>query len=176
MKRLCLLLLVMLTLLPIGAQIRGNSIVVTVEPDHQDWNYQLGETAKFTVEVRRSGTLVNDVTIDYATGPEMYQDGKKTVTLKDGRTIKWVFNYISPSFWLLKGDDFHFGGLTKDTFRMEVIEGDQELELAQKIINLYRNGIDRDTKYHLDALTPDLLQWSLTYPDGHSDTWKFYRK
>lgn len=117
-------------------------------------------------------------TMDFYAGGTAVDSARQvyTVTLKDGRTIKWVFNYISPSFWLLKGDDFHFGGLTKDTFRMEVIEGDQELELAQKIINLYRNGIDRDTKYHLDALTPDLLQWSLTYPDGHSDTWKFYRK
>ncbi len=130
-----------------------------------DWegnHFDVHETG--TMDIYVGGTAVDSARQVY------------TVTLKDGRTIKWVFNYISPSIWLLKGDDFHFGSLTKDTFRMEVIEGDQELELAQKIINLYRNGIDRDTKYHLDALTPDLLQWSLTYPDGHSDTWKFYRK
>jgi len=42
-----------------------------VEPDHQDWNYCVGETARFTVEVRRSGTLVNDVIIDYAAGPSV---------------------------------------------------------------------------------------------------------
>lgn len=130
-----------------------------------DWegnHFDVHETG--TMDIYVGGTAVDSARQVY------------TVTLKDGRTIKWVFNYISPSIWLLKGDDLHFGSLTKDTFRMEVIEGDQELELAQKIINLYRNGIDRDTKYHLDALTPDLLQWSLTYPDGHSDTWKFYRK
>ena len=85
-------------MLPIGAQIRGNSIVVTVEPDHHDWNYRVGETAKFTVEVRRSGTLVNDVAIDYATGPEMYQDTKKTVTLKDG-TMKLTGKMTSPGFY-----------------------------------------------------------------------------
>ena len=85
MKKLFFLLLIVLTVLPIRAQIRGNSIVVTVEPDHQDWNYQVGQTAKFTVEVRRSGTLVDGVSIDYAAGPEMYQNVKKTVTLKDGR-------------------------------------------------------------------------------------------
>ena len=84
MKRQVFLLLAILAMLPIGAQIRGNSIVVTVEPDHQDWNYCVGETARFTVEVRRSGTLVNDVIIDYAAGPEMYQDTKKTIELKDG--------------------------------------------------------------------------------------------
>ena len=98
MKRLAFLLLTVLTMLPIEAQIRGNSIVVTVEPDHQDWNYRVGEIAKFTVEVRRSGTLVNDVTIDYATGPEMYQDTKKTVTLKDG-TLKLTGKMSSPGFY-----------------------------------------------------------------------------
>ena len=45
MKRLAFLLLTVLTMLPIEAQIRGNSIVVTVEPDHKDWNYRVGEIA-----------------------------------------------------------------------------------------------------------------------------------
>ena len=98
MKRVVILLLATLVMLPIGAQIKGNSIVVTVEPDHQDWNYRVGETAKFTVEVRRSGTLVNDVSIDYATGPEMYQDVKKTVTLKDG-TLKLTGKMSQPGFY-----------------------------------------------------------------------------
>ena len=98
MKRQLFLLLAALTMLPIGAQIKGNSIVVTVEPDHQDWNYRVGETAKFTVEVRRSGTLVSDVSIDYTTGPEMYQDAPKTVTLKDG-TLKLTGKMASPGFY-----------------------------------------------------------------------------
>lgn len=98
MKRQVFLLLAILAMLPIGAQIRGNSIVVTVEPDHQDWNYCVGETARFTVEVRRSGTLVNDVIIDYAAGPEMYQDTKKTIELKDG-TLKVTGKMTSPGFY-----------------------------------------------------------------------------
>ena len=98
MKRQLFLLLAVLTMLPIDAQIKGNNIVVTVEPDHQDWNYRVGETAKFTVEVRRSGTLVSDVSIDYTTGPEMYQDPKKTVTLKDG-TLKLTGKMATPGFY-----------------------------------------------------------------------------
>lgn len=98
MTRLFLLLLTALTVLPIGAQIRGNSIVVTVEPDHQDWNYQVGETAKFNVEVRRSGTLVDNVSIDYAAGPEMYQDAKKSLTLKDG-TLRLEGKMSTPGFY-----------------------------------------------------------------------------
>ena len=41
---------------------------------------------------------------------------------------------------------------------------------------MYSGSIDYEYKFHLDTLTAEKLQWSLTYPDGHSDTWKFYRK
>ena len=98
MKRLFFLLLAVAFLLPVGAQVRGNSIVVTVEPDRQDWNYQVGETAKFIVEVRRSGSLVRDVAIDYQAGPEMYQDAKKTMTLKDG-TLRLTGKMSKPGFY-----------------------------------------------------------------------------
>jgi len=98
MKKVVFLLLTILAMLPVQAQIRGNSIVVTVEPDHQDWAYRLGETAKFTVEVRRSGTLVENVQIDYAAGPEMYQDVKKSTTLKDG-ALKLSGKMSKPGFY-----------------------------------------------------------------------------
>ena len=84
MKKLTLMAFALAMVLTLGAQIRGNNIVVTVEPDHQDWHYALGQTAQFTVEVRRSGTLLPGVQVDYAAGPEMYQTEKKSLTLKDG--------------------------------------------------------------------------------------------
>ena len=84
MRKTILLLLALVAMLPLQAQIRGNNIVVTVEPDHQNWHYELGQTAKFQVEVRRSGTLLQGVQVDYAAGPEMYQTEKKSLTLKDG--------------------------------------------------------------------------------------------
>ena len=86
-KALRLLMLTVLLMLAVGlrAQIRGNNIVVTVEPNHKDWNYQVGETATFTVEVRRSGTLVDNVSVSYEAGPEMYPTEKREgVVLKDG--------------------------------------------------------------------------------------------
>ena len=57
--------------LNLRAQIRGNNIVVSVTPDHQDWNYKVGEKANFTVNVRKSGTLLDNVKIDYEAGPAM---------------------------------------------------------------------------------------------------------
>jgi cephalosporin-C deacetylase-like acetyl esterase len=68
------------------AQIKGNNIVVLVQPDHSDWTYAVGQTAHFTVSVLKSGTPLAGVTVGYAAGPEMYQDQKKNgVVLKDGR-------------------------------------------------------------------------------------------
>ena len=96
-------------------------------------------------------------------------------TLQNGKTVTWVFNYVSPSKWRLEGEDFYFAGI-KETFRMEVVEGDKENELAQEIIKVVSGSIDYEYKFHLDTLTDQKLQWSFTYRDGHSDTWEFYRE
>ncbi|MBQ2127901.1 MAG: acetylxylan esterase, partial [Prevotella sp.] len=99
MKKLLFLLLTIVAVLPLQAQIRGNDIVVNVVPDHQDWRYEVGQTATFKISVTRSATLMNDVTIDYAAGPEMYQDQKKTgVVLKDG-TLTLKGKMTKPGFY-----------------------------------------------------------------------------
>ena len=97
-KRLLTLLIVMLSFFPLSAQIRGNNIIVTVQPDHQDWTYKTGEKATFTVNVMKSGTLLDDVSIDYSAGPEMYQNVKKSVVLRDG-TLKLVGTMKQPGFY-----------------------------------------------------------------------------
>ena len=97
------------------------------------------------------------------------------VTLADGDTVQWVYNYVSPSRWHLDGDDFCFAGV-KEGFRMEVVEGEEELALAQRIAEMYKSGIEYEYKFHLDTLTAERLQWSFTYRDGHSDTWVFFRR
>ena len=101
MKKTLLFMLALLAVLPLTAQIRGNNIVVTVEPDHQDWNYRVGEPCTMQVEVRRSGTLLSDVAIDYEAGPEMYPTEKKSARLKDG-TMKHRGKMSSPGFYRLK--------------------------------------------------------------------------
>ncbi len=101
MKRthLTILLLVMTLWLPVSAQIRGNSVAVTVVPDHQDWRYEVGETATFRVSVTSHNTLLNNIKVDYAAGPEMYQDVKKQgVVLKDG-TLTLKGKMKTPGFY-----------------------------------------------------------------------------
>lgn len=81
-------LTLMAAILSAVAQIKGSSIEVTLSPDHADWNYEVGQTAEFTVRVTRERALLNNVSVDYKAGPEMYQDTeKKGVLLKDG-TLK----------------------------------------------------------------------------------------
>ena len=62
----------------------------------------MGETATFTVNVRQSGTLLNNVTVDYEAGPDLYPDQKKKgVVLKDG-TMTWKGKLSKPGFYRLK--------------------------------------------------------------------------
>ncbi len=104
---LCLLMGIGMTVAE--AQIRGNNITVTVTPDHKDWNYRVGEKARFTVNVLRSGTLVDNAEVDFEAGPEMYADTKKTgVVLKDG-TMSWTGTMSKPGFYRLKVTA-HVGG------------------------------------------------------------------
>src|SRR5512133_747229 len=62
-------------------------IKVIVSPDHKDWTYKINEKAKFSVQVLKYGNLVENVAIDYETGPEALPDVKKEgVLLKEGIT------------------------------------------------------------------------------------------
>ena len=102
MKRLTTLLALVAILIPLHAQIRGYNITVSVTPDHKDWNYTAGEKANFVVNVRKSGTLLDNVDIDYEAGPVMYPDVKKShVKLSDG-TMKWTGTMKTPGFYRLK--------------------------------------------------------------------------
>ena len=84
MKKTFIIMLSLLFAVIAEAQIRGNNISITVTPDHKDWNYKVGETAKFDVKVMRSGTTIDNAVVEYEAGPEMYPTIKKTLTLKDG--------------------------------------------------------------------------------------------
>lgn len=108
MKRFASLLLCLAMLLPLTAQVIGNNIVVTVTPDHQDWNYKVGETVNFVINVRKSGTLLDNVNVDIEAGPVMYPNVKKSMTLKDG-TAKWSGKMAKPGFYRVTATA-HVGG------------------------------------------------------------------
>ena len=71
-RTLMSLLILLSVSLGVTAQNGWSSINVAITPDHKDWNYRMGETAGFKVEVQRSGTALDNVKVDYEAGPEMY--------------------------------------------------------------------------------------------------------
>ena len=54
---------------------------MVVVPDHRDWTYALGEPAHFTVTVTADNEPIDDVTITYTVGPDLFPGEKKTVPL-----------------------------------------------------------------------------------------------
>lgn len=156
------------TLEPAPAQVEGHYNY------QHGWSYDIEEGH---IDVHETGTM------------DFYPDGSALdsarqvykVALNDGGSVTWVFNYVSPSRWRVEGDDFYFAGI-EDVFRMELIdtklEGcdeSQVTEVAKRILKSVRGSISRETKFHLAKLTDKELVWSLTYRNGHTDTWKFYR-
>jgi cephalosporin-C deacetylase-like acetyl esterase len=61
-------------------------VKVLVGPDHNDWTYKTGETAKFNVMVIRDGNPIADAVVSYKVGPEKMDPVKteENVVLKKG--------------------------------------------------------------------------------------------
>ena len=158
--------------LPLQAQIRGNNIVVTVEPDHQDWKYNVGETAKFVVEVRRSGTLIEGVSIDYSAGPEMYQNEKKSLTLKDG-SLKLQGKMSSPGFYRVDVtahvDGKDYKGACAAAFSPEqlqpstIMPGDFEAFWQQAIADARKTDLDPTKRLLPERCTKDVNVYEVSF-------------
>lgn len=152
MKRLSLSFLFIMLLLPLAAQIRGNNIVVSVVPDHQDWNYRVGETASFTVNVRKSGTLLDHVSVDYEAGPDMFPNQKKkNVVLKDG-TMTWKGKLDKPGFYRLKVVA-HVGGKEYEGLCTAAFSPQELLPATQcpkDFDSFWQKSLDEARQYDLD--------------------------
>ena len=172
MKQLFALLIALMAFLPLQAQIRGNNIVVTVEPDHQDWKYNVGETAKFVVEVRRSGTLIEGVNIDYSAGPEMYQNEKKSLTLKDG-SLKLQGKMSSPGFYRVDVtahvDGKDYKGACAAAFSPEqlqpstIMPGDFEAFWQQAIADARKTDLDPTKRLLPERCTKDVNVYEVSF-------------
>lgn len=77
-----------ITPVPPGAQLRVAAVQVRVTPDHRDWTYRLGEVPKFRVAVVADNEPIDDVTVTYTVGPDMFPGEKKTAAVPlDGLVI-----------------------------------------------------------------------------------------
>jgi cephalosporin-C deacetylase-like acetyl esterase len=78
-----------ITPVPVQANLRVATVQVRVVPDHRDWTYAMGETAKFRVEVVADNEPIENVPVTYTVGPEMMPADKKTAVVPvDGLVIE----------------------------------------------------------------------------------------
>lgn len=70
-----------ITPVPPGAQLRVAAVQVRVAPDHRDWTYRLGEPTKFSVAVTADNVPIDDVSVTYTIGPDMFPGAKQTAAL-----------------------------------------------------------------------------------------------
>jgi len=105
----------------------GNQLIkVIVSPDHNDWTYNVNETAKFSIQVFKYGNLLENVTIDYEAGPEMMPNVKKEgIILQNGKfelsgTMK-VPGFYRVRVWAIV-DGRRYEGLATAGFEPEKIQ------------------------------------------------------
>src|SRR5688572_11890955 len=88
-KRFCYLLILLTVLFSVRAlsQPVEQYIKVVVAPDHADWTYKTGETAKFEISVLQNGNPIKDVKVKYQVGLEKLEPTmkKEGVVLSKGK-------------------------------------------------------------------------------------------
>ena len=66
---------------PPGVALRAATVRVIVAPDHRDWTYSMGETARFAVTVTADNEPIDHVSVTYTVGPDLFPGEKRTVAL-----------------------------------------------------------------------------------------------
>jgi cephalosporin-C deacetylase len=125
-KRLFQLLLLVSISLNAVSQSGTPLIKVIVSPDHKDWTYKVNETAKFSLQVLQYGNLIDNVTIDYETGPEALPDVKKEgVVLRNGK-MDYTGTMKTPGFYRVRVwaivEGRRYEGLATAAFEPEKIQ------------------------------------------------------
>jgi cephalosporin-C deacetylase-like acetyl esterase len=67
--------------LPPGVTLRAATVKVVVVPDHRDWTYKIGEPVHFAVSVTADSEPIDNVSVTYTVGPDLYPGEKKTAAL-----------------------------------------------------------------------------------------------
>ncbi len=63
---------------PPQASFRIAAVQLRIAPDHRDWSYALGEPVKFRITVTADNTPIDNATVTYTVGPDLFPGEKKT--------------------------------------------------------------------------------------------------
>lgn len=144
--------LLILFSVPVFSQSNTGLIKVIVSPDHKDWTYKVNEKANFSVQVLKYGNLLENVVIDFETGPEALPDVKKEgFLLKDG-TIEFSGTMKVPGFFRVRVwaivDGKRYEGLATAGFEPEKIQ--PTVKDPDDFDTFWTNAIAEARKVNLD--------------------------
>jgi cephalosporin-C deacetylase len=83
---------------PPGAALRAATVRVIVAPDHRDWTYRLGEPVRFAVSVTADNEPIDNMSVTYTVGPDMYPGEKKTLALPPSGIVIDAGSMAVPGF------------------------------------------------------------------------------
>ena len=70
--------------LPPGATLRAATVRIIVAPDHGNWTYAVGETARFKITVTADNEPVDGMTVVYQLGPDLFPGAKAQAAVPPG--------------------------------------------------------------------------------------------
>ena len=153
------LLLGVLGLQSVMAQVIGSNIVVTVTPDHQDWNYRVGEKAHFVVNVRKSGTLLDNVV--WAWSPNL-SDNKTIEAFMERYPGDDYVNLMGVDIYEFDDNDTNYQTNLKETLDILVQAARQQGKLAA-LTETGCRGISKKRDWFTKTLFPVLQSYPLSY-------------
>jgi cephalosporin-C deacetylase-like acetyl esterase len=83
---------------PPGAALRAATVRVQVIPDHRDWTYAPGEDARFTILVTADSEPIDNATVTYTTGPDMFPGRPTTAAVPLTGLVVDAGTMASPGF------------------------------------------------------------------------------
>jgi len=142
-------------LVPVSfCQPQEQMVKVIVAPDHPDWQYKLGEKAKFTISVLQYGNPINNVTARYEIMPEKMEPIKsETLVLKEGQVTVDGGTMKAPGFiqcWAYATvDGKEYSGLAAAGF--EPLKIQPTTEFPKDFIDFWEKAKAEAAKIPLDA-------------------------
>jgi len=143
-------------------------IDIILTPNHDDWNYKINENATVEVSVLKFGVPVNNVSIDYEIGPEMFPADKKgKLLLKNGKGQIEMGTNSQPGFRRLvvkaTVNGRGYNGEVKLGFSPEKIE--PTIKMPDDFTQFWSSAKEEASKLPMDAMVTHLPEQSTATVD-----------